>query len=187
MGLWSRLNTHAYVHFEGTTGPDPRQARRSQVAEGLNRIIEVEGPMLAERAYDIYLRGCGINKLGREIQRSMNRALQDLIEEGYVFLEDESDKGGLVYSIVRSAGTPPVTVRNRGSRAFEGIPPSELHLVALRLSEDCKFEPKDDVHLRAILELFDLKRLTPQVRTTLLEVLNRHYLYVDEIIRRSRN
>lgn len=157
------------------------------MAEGLNRIIEVEGPMLAKRAYDIYLRGCGINKLGREIQRSMNRALQDLIEEGYVFLEDESDKGGLVYSIVRSAGTPPVTVRNRGSRAFEGIPPSELHLVALRLSEDCKFEPKDDVHLRAILELFDLKRLTPQVRTTLLEVLNRHYLYVDEIIRRSRN
>jgi hypothetical protein len=31
-----------------------------------------------------------------------------------------------------------------------------------------------DEHLRAILEYFDLKRLTTQVGTTLLEVLDRH-------------
>ena len=175
-----------YDHFEGTAGPDPRQARRSQVAEGLNRIIEVEGPMLAKRAYNIYLRGCGIQKLGHEIQRSMNRALQDLIQGGHVFVEDESDKGGLVYSIVRSAGTPPVTVRDRGSRVFEEIPPSELQLVATRMAEESGLELMTDAHLRAVLEFFNLKRLTVQVETTLLEILNRRYPYVDEIIQRGR-
>jgi hypothetical protein len=32
------------------------------VADSLCRIIEVEGPMVAKRAYDIYLRGCGIRE-----------------------------------------------------------------------------------------------------------------------------
>jgi hypothetical protein len=34
-------------------------------------------------------------------------------------------------------------------------------------------EPGSDEHLRAILELFDLKRLTAQVGTRLLEILDR--------------
>ena len=32
--------------------------------------------MLAKRAYDIYLRGCGIRRMGGELKRTMNRALQ---------------------------------------------------------------------------------------------------------------
>ena len=171
-----------YVHFEGKAGPDPRHASRGPVAEGLCRIIEVEGPVVAKRAYDIYLRGCGIQKLGREIQRSMNRALQDAIQRGEVAVEDELDKGGLINSIVRSTGTPPVAVRDRGSRVFEEIPPSELQLVGYRLAEDKGLEPMADEHLRAILEFFELKRLTVQVGTKLLDILSRPYPYVDEII-----
>ena len=154
--------------------------------EGLGRIIDVEGPMLAKRAYDIYLRGCGIQKLGREIQRSMNMALQHAIQRGEVAVEDESDKGGLIYSIVRTTGTPPMAVRDRGSRVFEEIPPSELQLVADRLAEDKGLESMSDAHLRAILEFFELKRLTVQVGTTLLDILSRQYPYVNEIIRSSR-
>ena len=39
-----------------------------------------------------------------------------------------------------------------------------------------------DEHLRAILEFFELKRLTVQVGTKLLDILSRPYPYVDEII-----
>ena len=55
--------TH-YVSFDGDAGPDPRLGDVARVGEGLLRIVEVEGPMLVKRSYDIYLRGCGIRKMG---------------------------------------------------------------------------------------------------------------------------
>ena len=39
--------------------------------------------------------------------------------------------------------------------------------------ENERLEPGTDAHLRAILEYFELKRLTTQVGTTLLEILDR--------------
>ena len=173
--------TH-YTSFDGDTGPDPRQGDLALVAEGLSRIVEVEGQILVKRSYDIYLRGCGIRRMGGELKRTMNQALQRAIRKGWVVLEDESGKGGLVYSVARSTGAPPVLVRDRGPRDFEEIPPSELQLVARRLSEDEGLEPGSDAHLRAVLDFFDLKRLTVQVGTTLLEILGRQYPYVDEML-----
>ena len=138
--------------------------------------------MLAKRSYDIYLRGCGIFRMGGPLKRTMNKALQHAIQKGQIISEDESEKGGLVYTIVRSASAPPVFVRERGPRNFEEIPPSELQLVARRLAKSSDLEPGSDAHLRAILDFFNLKRLTVQVGTALLEILDRRYSYVDEII-----
>jgi len=171
-----------YVAFAGSAGPDPRNSGPALVAEGLCRIIETEGPMLAKRAYDLYLRGSGVRRMGGELKRAMNRALQRSIQEGRVAKEDESGKGGLVYSIVRLAGTPPVVLRERGPRDFEEIPPSELQLVGRRLLRNDGFESGSDAHLRAVLEYFDLKRLTVQVGTRILDVLDRKYAYVDDIL-----
>ncbi len=155
----------------------------ARMADGLCRIIDVEGPMLAKRSYDIYLRGCGIRRMGRELKRTMNKALQYAIQNGRVVKEDESDRGGLVYTIVRLKGTPPVLVRERGPRRFEEIPPSELQYVARRLADKGNHEAGSDTHLRAVLEFYDLKRLTVQVGTMLLESLDHRYPYVEEVIR----
>lgn len=171
-----------YLAFEGRAGPDPRNGTPTEVAEGLCRIIEREGPMVAKRAYDLYLRGSGIRRMGHELKRSMNKALQHAIRTGRVVGEDESGSGGLVHSVVRSAGSPAVALRERGPRDFEEIPPSELQLVARRLMRDGGFDSGSDAHLRAVLEFFDLKRLTVQVGTRLLDVLDRQYVYVDEIL-----
>jgi len=172
-----------YVVFEGQAGPDPRGSNAAQVAEGLCRIIDREGPVVAKRAYDLYLRGSDIRKMGGGLKRSLNEALQHAIRTGRVVTEDESGNGGLVYSVVRLTGAPAVVLRERGPREFAEIPPSELQLVARRLSRDKGFELGSDVHLRAVLEFFDLKRLTVQVGTTLLDVLARRYSYVEEILR----
>ena len=120
--------------------------------------------------------------MGGDLKGSMNKALQLAIRKGEVVKEDESGKGGIVYSIVRSVGAPPVLVRVRGPRDFVEIPPSELQLVARRVLADGSIELGSDAHLRAVLDFFDLKRLTVQVGTTLLDVLDRRYPYVDEII-----
>lgn len=169
-----------YIAYEGSHVDDPRNVSVETVAEGLCRIVEIEGPMLAKRAYDIHLRGCGIKRLGHDLRSTMNKALQNAIRQGRVISEDESGKGGLLFSVVRMTGTPPIRLRARGTRTFEEIPPSELQIVAKYLVQRHGLESGSDRHLRATLETFDLKRLTTQVGTSLIEILEKHYPYVDE-------
>ena len=57
----------SYVAYDGPVCGDPRTVNVGTVTDGLRRIIEIEGPMLAKRAYDIYLRGCGIKRMGHDL------------------------------------------------------------------------------------------------------------------------
>lgn len=173
----------AYVVYDGPVGDDPRTVSVPTVTEGLCRIIEVEGPMLAKRAYDIYLRGCGIRRLGHDLRSTMNKALASAIRQGRVISEEESGSRGLLFSVVRIKESPPIKLRSRGPRTFEEIPPSELQTVARYIAECRSLESGSDEHLRAILECFELKRLTTQVGTTLLDFLEKEYLYVDELLK----
>ena len=174
-----------YVEFEGRAGPDPKLGSPAQIANGLRSIVDVEGPMVANRAYSVYLRSSGYRRMGGELKKSMNKGLQHAIRTGLIVKEDELAKGGLLYSIIRAPGSPGVMLRTRGPRDFEEIPPSELQLVAYRLARDEGFELGSEAHLRAVLEFFGLKRLTVQVSTRLLDVLTRSYPYVDELIGRE--
>jgi very-short-patch-repair endonuclease len=162
-----------YVCYRGAAGPHPRSVSGSVVADGLCRIIDAEGPMLAKRAYDIYLRGCGVRRLGGELKSAMNKALAAAIQQGRVVSENEPGKTGLIFSTVRSKGSSPVRLRCRGPRTFEEIPPGELRAAGRHLCETLGLQTGSDEHLRAILELFDLKRLTTQVGTRLLEILDK--------------
>lgn len=127
--------------------------------------------MLAKRAYDIYLRGCGIKRMGHELRSIMNKALANAIRQGRVISEDEMGKRGLLYSVVRVKGSPAIKLRSRGPRTFEEIPPSELQTVAMYLAEQRNLKAGSAEYLRAVLECFDLKRLTAQTSTTLLAIL----------------
>ncbi len=171
-----------YVAYEESHGNDPRNVSAGTIADGLCRIIEVEDPMLAKRAYDIYLRGCGIKRLGHELRSTMNKGLQHAIRQGRVISEDEMGKGGLLFSVIRINGSPPIKVRSRGPRTFEEIPPSELQTVGRYVAQRDGLEWGRDDHLRAILDMYDLKRLTTQVGTSLLESLEKRFSYVDEYL-----
>lgn len=161
-----------YVSYRDRPGPDPRTVSVGVITDSLCQIIEVEGPMLAKRACDVYLRGCGIRRLGHELKGTLNKALSSAIHQGRVVSENEPGKSGLIFSTVRSRGSPPVKLRCRGPRAFEEIPPGELRAIGQYISKTLHLEPGTDEHLRAILEHFDLKRLTTQVGTRLLEILD---------------
>lgn len=96
-------------------------------------------------------------------------------------------KSEFLFSVIRINGSLPIKIRSRGPRTFEEIPPSELQAVARYLAERDGLELGSDDHLRAILDIYDLKRLTTQVGTSLLEIVEKHFAYVDEhltIIRR---
>jgi very-short-patch-repair endonuclease len=173
-----------YIEFVGVAGEDPRIVSVDAVAEGLLRIIEVEGPIVAKRAFDVYLRGCGIRRLGSGIKSSMNRALASLVRQGKVLTEDESGKGGLLFTVVRLVGREPVVLRTRGSREFDEIPPSELHVLGRFIASRDQIASGSDLHLRSVLEFFELKRLTTQVGTTLLEAMERKYPYAEEALKK---
>ncbi len=172
----------AYVSYEGPAGDDPRVVSSGVVAEGLLRIIEIEGPVVAKRAYDIYLRGCGIKRMGHELKSTMNKALAITIRQGRVISEEETGRRGLLFSVVRIKGSPPIKLRRRGPRTFEEIPPSELQTVAKHLAARRNLESGSDEHLRAVLDSFDLRRLTTQVGTAVLDILERKIPYVDDLL-----
>jgi len=171
-----------YVEYAGPPGHDPRSVNAHTVAEGIIRIVEVEGPVVAKRAYDIYLRGCGIKRMGHELKSTMNKALASAIRDQRLVSENEVTERGLLFSVVRVNGSPPIKLRTRGPRSFEEIPPSELQVVSRYLLERHGFSSGSDEHLRAVLECFDLKRLTTQVGTTLLGVIERSFPHVDEFL-----
>lgn len=171
-----------YSEYSGPPGNDPRSVDMIVVSEGIVRIVEVEGPVIAKRVYDIYLRSCGIQRMGHELKSTMNKALAHAIRQDRLESEDEANHGGLLFSVVRVKGRPPINLRSGGRRSFDEIPPSELQVVAVFLAERHGFSSGSDEHLRAVLERFDLKRLTTQVSTTLLKILERRFPYVDEII-----
>jgi REase_MTES_1575/AAA domain len=172
-----------YAVYAGLAGNDPRIVNLDVVSDVIVRIIEVEGPVVAKRVYDIYLSGCGIKRMGKELKRAMNKALAQAIRQGHVVSEDEAGKGGLLFSVVRAKGSPPIRLRSRGPRLLEEIPPSELQVIARYLVERHGFASGSEEHLRAVLESLDLKRLTTQVSTTLLEILERNFPYADEFLR----
>ena len=124
-----------YVEYAGPPGVDPRSVGADTVSDSIIRIIEVEGPVVAKRVYDIYLRGCGIRRMGRELKSIMNKALAHAIRQGRIVSVDETEKGGLLFSVVRVKGSPPIRLRTRGPRTFDEIPPSELNAVARYLAE----------------------------------------------------
>ena len=171
-----------YSTYSGPPGTDPRSVNKVVVSEGIVRIVEVEGPVVAKRVYDIYLRGCGIRRMGHELKSTMNKALAHAIRQGLLVSENEVNEQGLVSSVVRVKGSPPIHLRTRGPRSLEEIPPSELQVVARYLAERHGLVSGSDEHLRAVLERFDLKKLTTQAGTTLLEILERRFTYVDEFI-----
>jgi hypothetical protein len=138
--------------------------------------------MLAKRAYDTYLRGCGIKRMGRDLRSSLNKALQLAARQGRVTLEDELGRHGLLFSVVRIKDSPPVRLRSGGQRSLEEIPPSELQAAARLLSLELGLRSGSDEHLRAVLHHFGLVRLTTQVGTTILGILDRRYQYVDDFL-----
>ncbi len=174
-----------YNIFDGTELDDPRSSRKGKVADGLCRIVEIEGPMLAKKAYDIYLRKCGIKRLGGELQKAMNKAMHYAISSGEIEKEDECGKGGLIYSIVRSKSFQPIFLRALGTRSFDEIPPSELQ-VASRIVKKETTELGDEENLRDVLNFYGLKRLTASVKTRFQEANQARFSYVDEYFAQSQ-
>ncbi len=158
----------AYGSFEGVAGPDPREASMDQIIDGLFKIVQIEAPVTTSRLYETYLRGCGIKKLGGQLRKTFSRALQLATTQGVVRLVEGDDLTSLNIVVALPDG-PEALVRERGPRTFEQIPDKELRTLGETLAD--LYAPESEEHLRAILDHYDLKRLTTNTRDRLLDAL----------------
>ncbi|MCY3651362.1 MAG: GNAT family N-acetyltransferase [Acidimicrobiaceae bacterium] len=114
-----------YTAWQGDGLPDPRTAPVSQVATYLLEIVGSEGPMTADRAYRLYIRGAGSSKVTQRARGPMEQALGRLTLRGQVDV-DELDNAGEVQQVLRLAGTPAVAVRELGERSLYEVPLNEI-------------------------------------------------------------
>ena len=111
--------------WQGSGLPDPRTAPASQIATHLLEIVTAEGPVTADRAYRLYIRGAGSSKVTQRARAPMAQALGRLTLRGQVEV-DELDNAGEAQQVLRLAGTPAVVVRELGERSLYEVPLNEI-------------------------------------------------------------
>lgn len=164
-----------YVVWEQHPLPDPRSATKlDPVIEALKKIIEVEGPMSAKYAYQIYARASGLH-YSKTLQSLFNRSVAQAVKSGIFLQENEWKLSGQMNMVLRVPGTSSVWLRQRGSRELTAIPPYEM---AALMREIMRLEPElnspDDSELlfRRVLYLYGAQRLTLRAREALTHAFN---------------
>ncbi|GAA2014725.1 hypothetical protein JL107_08640 [Nakamurella flavida] len=137
------------------------------VVQGLAAIVAAEGPLHAGRAYQLYVQASGGHRVGREIRRILDGAVDEAVRQGAV------DRVQDAYTRTSEAtlflpGAPSVQVRERGPRSLSEIPRGEVRAVLDRL--DPGMSPAQ--LKRAVLHEWGFGRLTGPAE-----------LYLDECLR----
>jgi hypothetical protein len=110
------LDVHKYRECNAPLTGDPREVNADWIAKCLVKIIAIEGPVIAKRACDIYLRSVGVKRMGHEIKSTMTQALKLAIKAKEVDFINEADSDDLMDHIFRPFGSEMLVVRTRGDR-----------------------------------------------------------------------
>ena len=111
--------------WQGGGLPDPRTGPVSQVAAYLLEIVTAEGPVTADRAYRLYIRGSGSSKVTQRARAPMEQALGRLTLRRQVEVDD-FDNVGESQQVLRLTGTSAVVVRELGERSLYEVPLNEI-------------------------------------------------------------
>jgi hypothetical protein len=128
--------------------PDPRSAGREAIGPVLLEIVAAEGPILAERAYRLYVRASGGKALTSIARAPLSGATFRLRNAGAIDFEEGSE-------VLRPTGTPEVRVRELGPRALDEVPLREVAELMRRLRAAGATELP-----RAVLDAYGLVRMT---------------------------
>jgi len=167
-----------YTAYSGDPCPDPRISPKDRIADGLYRIIREEGPVQVKRLFDIYLRSCGIKRMGHELRDSLLGAINSLLQlnalNSHSYLQDDDKLNDIVWLAL----SPPEIVRTRGDRSLEEIPFGELRSVYELVVARIGVNKEEEDYMREILDLLDLKRLTSLAESILKRVISGDFLPV---------
>ena len=164
-----------YVEWDETGLAHPSDTHPFGTVPALRRIIETEGPITAARAYRLYVRGSGSTRVTKLARSKLEVALNRLLDQNQVQIDElVSDPGNQVQRVLRNPGTPPVSVREIGSRDLYEVPLNEVAaLIGLRLERYPG--ASHDQLMRYVLKSYGWRRLTDKARSYLTAAIRLMY------------
>lgn len=138
--------------------PDARTAKACEIVDGLVGIVTTEGPVVASRAYEVYVRASGGHRVAKGVRSALNRAAASAIRAGRL-CQLEDGEPGQAGKTLYMPGTPSVIVRARGDRDLEQIPITEVAALVRDLLDQHPRSEDADLK-RQILRVYDRVRLT---------------------------
>lgn len=153
------VDLEPYTAWTAHAVPDPRSAGREAIGPVLLEIVSAEGPILAERAYRLYVKASGGKALTSIARAPLSGAAFRLRGAGAIEMEEGSE-------VLRPAGTPEVRVRELGPRALDEVPLREVAELMRRLRAAGATELP-----RAVLDAYGLVRMTAKAEDFLQQAM----------------
>jgi hypothetical protein len=152
-----QVDLEPYTAWPARAVPDPRNAGREAIGPILLEIVDAEGPILAERAYRLYVKASGGKALTSIARAPLSGATFRLKAAGAIEMEEGSE-------VLRPAGTAEVRVRELGPRALDEVPLREVAELMRRLRAAGATELS-----RAVLDTYGLVRMTAKAEDFLAQ------------------
>jgi very-short-patch-repair endonuclease len=149
-----------YKSWEERPLPDPLTASMTNVLDALLEIIAAEGPVQCRRVYRKYAAAAGISGGSTVLRSVLNKTLYRGVQLSLLELRDETGEPGQIDKFARLVDAPEISIRERGDRALEEIPPSEIAAAMMSLARTHERSiPADAEDLFGILvHAYGLKR-----------------------------
>jgi hypothetical protein len=156
-----QVDLEPYEAWTAHPVPDPRTAGREAVGPVLLEIVHAEGPILAERAYRLYVKASGGKALTSIARAPLSGAAYRLRQAGAIEFQEDADAAAgdelarMQGEVLRPAGVAPVRVRELGPRTLDEVPLGEVAELMRRLRAAGATELP-----RAVLDAYGLVRMT---------------------------
>lgn len=169
-----------YSEWSGSGLPHPNDTHPFGILPGMRSIIEAEGPLTAERAFKLYVRGTGYKRVTKAVQNQLDTVIDRLLSQKEIeidLLDNQIEESA--QRVIRMKGARPVVLRQIGTREMYEVPLNEVaHLIKHR-KEQRPNSTHDDL-MRYVLNSYGWRRLTEKVRSYLTSALSIMYEMPDE-------
>lgn len=164
--LASERGFRPYVEWKRVALDDPTGMPLRNLAETIAEFVDAEGPVLVNRMFQQLNQAAGNRRLGRVLKERFEAGLSRALEEQWVVLDDPLDSRDQLLQTVRAPDQPEKRLRELGPRSLHEVPPAEV-AAALQAARGL-WTLDSEQHLRALLDLYGLKRLTAATEEYLL-------------------
>ncbi|OMC38983.1 helicase SNF2 [Mycobacterium sp. GA-1841] len=137
-------NLKPYREFQGRL-PSIERTSDAMIINNVVRIVESEGPVIGFRIHDAYIEACNGHGGGKEVSRTLNRAISQAEREGQIVAENPLNEQGVKPRTFRLPTQAQVVPRELGARTLDRVPPSELAHHLAQLAADGKLTPDDEL------------------------------------------
>lgn len=146
--------------------PDPGKATLAELADALNGIVEVEGPLTGSRLERVYAEALGWDSIPSRNRSDLAKALVDLARTDRIVVDNPRQIADWLEHSFRTPTQPAARARTLGPRRLDQMPLAEVALL-LDVAHYQVRDGSEDDRFRAVLRRLGLTRLDDRVRAFL--------------------